>query len=96
MRPSRPWPGARPAQFDAGLQRSVLADDGAAARGEVVAWLARGTGRPEPRWTGGGGPAGRRFTADRIIANDRIKRELGWKPAYPTYREGYEAILAAR
>jgi len=32
---------------------------------------------------------------NRLISNDRIKSELGVKLAYPTYREGLQAILSA-
>jgi nucleoside-diphosphate-sugar epimerase len=30
------------------------------------------------------------------VANARAKAALGWRPAYPTYREGLRAILAAQ
>ena len=29
------------------------------------------------------------------VSNARAKGELGWRPAYPTYREGLAAIIAA-
>jgi nucleoside-diphosphate-sugar epimerase len=32
---------------------------------------------------------------DRVIASDRIQRELGWRPRYPSFREGYAALLEA-
>jgi hypothetical protein len=39
----------------------------------------------------------REFWADnKRIDNSRIKKELGVKLAYPTYREGLKAILAAK
>jgi len=41
-------------------------------------------------------PQGRRFYAEnKRVSNARAKAELGWRPAYPTYREGLAAILAA-
>jgi nucleoside-diphosphate-sugar epimerase len=41
-------------------------------------------------------PAGRRFYAEsKRVSNARAKAELGWRPMYPTYREGLAAILAA-
>jgi nucleoside-diphosphate-sugar epimerase len=41
-------------------------------------------------------PAARRFWAEsKRVANARAKAELGWRPAYPTYREGLAAVLAA-
>ena len=40
-------------------------------------------------------PRARRFYAEtKRVSNARAKAELGWKPAYPTYREGLAAILA--
>lgn len=42
-------------------------------------------------------PMAREFWADnKRIDNSRIKAELGVKLAYPTYREGLDAILAAK
>ena len=41
-------------------------------------------------------PAAQRFYAEsKRVANARAKSELGWRPQYPTYREGLRAILAA-
>jgi nucleoside-diphosphate-sugar epimerase len=41
-------------------------------------------------------PAAERFWREnRRVANALAKAELGWRPAYPTYREGLAAILAA-
>jgi nucleoside-diphosphate-sugar epimerase len=40
--------------------------------------------------------AAQRFYAEsKRVSNARAKAELGWRPAYPTYREGLAAILAA-
>ncbi|ALL14063.1 SDR family oxidoreductase [Caulobacter henricii] len=39
-------------------------------------------------------PATRRFYAEnKRVSNARAKAELGWRPKYPTYREGLRAIL---
>jgi len=41
-------------------------------------------------------PAAMRFHAEsKRVSNARAKAELGWRPAYPTYREGLAVILAA-
>ena len=41
-------------------------------------------------------PAARRFYAEsKRVANARAKAELGWRPVYPSYREGLAAVLAA-
>lgn len=70
-----------------------VADDGAARKSEVVTWLAGQLGMPPPRFTGG--PGSRRpVTPDRIILNGKLKQSLGWRPAYPTFREGYAELLA--
>lgn len=71
-----------------------VADDGAATRETVAAWLAMRLGRPEPRFTGAPAPGRNRITPDRIIGNAGIRRTLGWAPAFPTFREGYEKILS--
>ena len=40
--------------------------------------------------------ARRRFFGEsKRVANARAKAELGWRPAFPTFREGLAAILAA-
>ena len=42
-------------------------------------------------------PMARGFYAEnRRVANGKAKRVLGWRPRYPTYREGLSACLAAR
>jgi dTDP-4-dehydrorhamnose reductase len=42
-------------------------------------------------------PMARRFYAERKrVSNARIKAELGWRPAFPTFREGLADCLQAR
>ncbi len=72
-----------------------VADDGSAPKAEIAAFLAGKLGLPAPRFTGEPAQGRRRITPDRVIANDKIKRVLGWRPLYPSYREGYAAILGA-
>ena len=38
-------------------------------------------------------PAGQ-FAQARGAANTKAKKELGWNPRYPTWREGFRAIGA--
>ncbi|MEJ5976979.1 SDR family NAD(P)-dependent oxidoreductase [Novosphingobium sp. PS1R-30] len=39
-------------------------------------------------------PAARGFYAEnRRVANGKAKRELGWRPLYPTYREGLRSLV---
>ena len=71
-----------------------VADDGAAPKAEIAAWLAARLGVPPPRFTGEPLAGRREVTPDRVIANDKIKTMLGWRPRYPTYREGYEKFLS--
>lgn len=93
----------------AGLEASIarpraggvynLCDDEPCPNSEVVAYAARLLGMappPEvPLAQAGLSPAARRFYAEsKRVSNARAKAELGWRPAYPTYREGLAAILA--
>ncbi len=41
-------------------------------------------------------PVAQRFWGEsKRVGNARAKAELGWRPAYPSYREGLRAVLAA-
>jgi nucleoside-diphosphate-sugar epimerase len=73
-----------------------VADDAAATKSKVVEWLAAQVGRPPPRFSGGPASTRRGFAEppDRLISNARIKVELGWRPEYPSFREGYRQILS--
>ncbi len=70
-----------------------VADDAAATRGEITGWLAARLGVPLPRFTDAPAAGRRATTPDRIIANARLKQSLGWRPAFPSFREGYAALL---
>jgi len=70
-----------------------VADDGAATKTEVINWLAARLGVPEPRFTGEPTSGRRVLVPDRIISNTKLKQVLGWHPAFPTFREGYEGIF---
>ena len=71
-----------------------VADNGAATKGEMVAWLAARLGLPVPAFTGAPAGGRRAVTPDRIILNTALQTATGWRPAYPTFREGYEKILS--
>ena len=92
----------------AGLEASIarprpagiynLCDDEPASAAEVTAYAAgllQMTVPPaEPFDPKALSPAARRFYAEcKRVSNARAKAELGWRPAYPTYREGLQAIL---
>jgi nucleoside-diphosphate-sugar epimerase len=41
-------------------------------------------------------PAARAFYAEnRRVANGKAKRVLGWRPRFPTYRDGLASLLEA-
>lgn len=71
-----------------------VADDGAATKDEVVAWLVARLGVAMPRFSGEPAGGRRAVTPDRIIGNAKLKAALGWRPGSPTFREGYEKILS--
>lgn len=77
-----------------------LCDDLPAPSHEVNAFAARLLGLPPPTPVAFEdadlSPAARRFWSEnKRVSNALAKAELGWRPAYPTYREGLTAILAA-
>lgn len=77
-----------------------LVDDEPAPPQDVMEHAARLLGAPVPPDLPfnelGLSPATRRFYAEnKRVSNARAKAELGWRPAYPTYREGLKAILEA-
>ena len=74
-----------------------LCDDAPARKRDLVEWLASRTGAEVPRFDPGLATErlqrrGGRMP-DRIVSNAKAKRELGWRPAFPSFREGYESIL---
>lgn len=87
---ARPRPGAA----------YTLADDEPAAADVVMGWAAQRLGLPAPLevdWSDPSVSDGmRRFYLDnKRLSNARAKAELGWRPRYPGWREGLEAVLAA-
>ncbi len=77
-----------------------LTDDEPAPADVVMAWAAERMGVASPRevdWTDPSvSEAMRRFYLDsKRISNARAKAELCWRPAYPSWREGLEAVLKA-
>jgi nucleoside-diphosphate-sugar epimerase len=77
-----------------------VADDEPAPPQDVIAFAAGLLGLPpppeEPFETAEMTPMARSFYADnRRVSIARLKRELGFAPKYPTYREGLRALAAA-
>lgn len=88
---ARPRPGAA----------YILCDDEPAPADVVMEDAARRLGLPAPpevTWDDPSVTEGmRRFYLDsKRLSNARAKAELGWRPRYPTWREGLEALLALR
>ncbi|HEY0598944.1 SDR family NAD(P)-dependent oxidoreductase [Brevundimonas sp.] len=87
---ARPRPGAA----------YTLCDDEPAPADVVMEWAAHRLGLPRPPEVDLEHPsvsdAMRRFYLDsKRLSNARAKAELGWRPKYPTWREGLEAMIAA-
>ncbi len=85
---ARPRPGAA----------YILCDDEPAPADVVMEGAARRLGLPIPPEVELDDPAVsdamRRFYLDsKRLSNARAKAELGWRPKYPTWREGLEALL---
>ena len=75
-----------------------LADDEPAAADVVMAGAAARLGLRVPPEVSLDDPsvsdAMRRFYNDnKRLSNARAKAELGWRPKYPTWREGLEALI---
>jgi nucleoside-diphosphate-sugar epimerase len=86
------------AGFEAPPGTYNLADDLPASQNAVVEEACRLLGvEPPPLQSldeAGLSPQARAFYAEnRRIANGKAKRVLGWRPRYPSYREGLSAIL---
>ena len=85
---ARPRPGAA----------YILCDDEPAPADVVMEGAARRLGLPMPPEIDLDDPsvsdAMRRFYLDsKRLSNARAKAELGWRPKYPTWREGLEAMI---
>jgi nucleoside-diphosphate-sugar epimerase len=73
-----------------------VVDDEPAPGEAVIEYAARLLGAPMPPVVTEIPERSQRFYAEnRRVANALAKAELGWRPAYPTYREGLDAIFQA-
>jgi nucleoside-diphosphate-sugar epimerase len=59
----------------------------------LLEWIAARAGRPHPVFGAPEDPARSRGLTSKRVLNHKL-RALGWAPAFPTYREGYAALLA--
>ena len=74
-----------------------VVDDQPAAWGEVMEAMAKAFGAPSPlalpRWALRLAPyAHTMMTSTLRVSNAKAKRELGWAPSYPTYRQGIDKV----
>lgn len=72
-----------------------VVDDEPAEESVVLRWLAGVLGAPEPRAGKEAEPSGRRGLSNKRVRNARL-RESGYALAYPTFREGYAALLEGK
>lgn len=77
-----------------------VVDDDPATAAEWLPWLAECAGAKRPMripvWLGralGGEQAVVMMTRGRAFSAAKAKRELGWRPAYPSWRQGFEKEL---
>lgn len=68
-------------------------DDEPADEAVVLRWLAAALGVPEPA-AGAGAPAARARGGNKRCSNARL-RAAGYRFRYPTFREGYGALISA-
>lgn len=78
----------------------TLCDDEPAPADEVIRFAADRLGLPHPPEVEVDDPsvsdAMRRFYLDnKRLSNARAKAELGWRPRYPSWKDGLEALIAA-
>ena len=80
-----------------------VADDDPAAVSSWLPYLAQLVGAPKPMRVPtllgkllAGDVAVRMMTRVRGVSNARIKRELGWRPTYASWREGFRTIADPR
>jgi nucleoside-diphosphate-sugar epimerase len=69
-----------------------VSDGAPAPREEVITWLSRRLGKPMPVLADLGRRTGEPVR-DRVISNAALQADTGWRPAFPDFRAGYEAIL---
>ncbi len=79
-----------------------VTDGNPATKAEIVEWIAEQVGGPPPRFNpdaqGHRNPLRRKdgHLPNRHVDNHKIRETLDWIPAYPTYRDGYQDLLATQ
>lgn len=86
------------AAFEAPPGAYNLADDLPASQNAVIAEACRLLGQKPPPLqsldeAGLSAPARAFYAENRRVANGKAKRVLGWRPRYPTFREGLASLV---
>lgn len=69
-------------------------DDEAVTQREFFEWLAQRLNRAMPPVASPSeAAASKRGQTQKRVSNQRLRDELRWQPRYPTFREGYEALI---
>lgn len=74
-------------------------DDEPVTRAGFLGYLSQATGLPRPpaaesRDPAVSHPSRKRGSTNKRVSNDRLREELGWRPRFPTFREGYAEAIA--
>jgi nucleoside-diphosphate-sugar epimerase len=71
-------------------------DDAPVTQADLFAWLAQTLNRPlPPSAPTDAATARKRGVTSKRVSNRKLREELGWRPRYPTFREGFTAELVA-
>jgi nucleoside-diphosphate-sugar epimerase len=71
-----------------------VSDDHPVRKHELAAWISGRLGQPIPRFDPSLTGRRRGVMPDRLVINRKLKNTLGWRPRYPSFREGYETLLS--
>ena len=88
--------GAIIAALGCGMQGRIynVVDDEPVTQLALLRWLSKRLGKAlPPRDSGGQRKIGKRGMTNKRVSNQRLKHELGYRLRFPTFKEGYEAIL---
>ncbi len=89
--PPASWPGVTPAPGPSGgTPPELAAEDGPGLVGEIHDSLIMDSPSVPPEATG----ARRRGLTSKRVSNRKLRDELGWRPRYPSFREGFVAEVA--
>lgn len=72
-----------------------VVDDAPTRQSEFLGWLAGTLGTPMPARVDPASSMKQRRVTNKRVNNNKARTELGWQPAFPTFREGYAAQIAA-